>query len=91
MLSPSATPPAPGRYRRSKRSPFDWKLEKAGVKKWGESSEANYAAYTDFMLKWGIIKEKIDWRDLITNELIDDINKFDATKITAEAKAYKAK
>jgi NitT/TauT family transport system substrate-binding protein len=69
----------------------NWKLEKARVKKWGESSEANYAAYTDFMLKWGIIKEKIDWRDLITNELIDDINKFDATKITAEAKAYKTR
>ena len=69
----------------------NWKLEKAGVKKWGESSEANYAAYTDFMLKWGIIKEKIDWRDLITNELIGDINKFDAAKITAEAKGYKTK
>ena len=69
----------------------NWKLEKAGVKKWGENSEANYAAYTDFMLKWGIIKDKIDWRDLITNELIDDINKFDAAKIAAEAKAYKAR
>ncbi len=69
----------------------NWKLDKAGVKKWGENSEVNYAAYTDFMLKWGIIKDKIDWRDLITNELIDDINKFDATKITAEAKGYKTK
>jgi hypothetical protein len=27
--------------------------------------------------------------DLITNELIDEINPFDAAKITAEAKAYK--
>jgi NitT/TauT family transport system substrate-binding protein len=69
----------------------NWKLEKAGVKKWGESSEANYAAYTDFMLKWGVIKQKVDWRDLITNELIDDINKFDAARITAEAKAYRGK
>jgi NitT/TauT family transport system substrate-binding protein len=68
----------------------NWKLEKAGVKKWGENSETNYAAYTDFMLKWGIIKEKIDWRDLITNELIDDINKFDAAKVSTEAKGYKA-
>ena len=69
----------------------NWKLEKAGVKRWGENSEANYAAYTDFMLKWGIIKEKIDFRDLITNELIDDINKFDPAKVAAEAKGYKAK
>ena len=69
----------------------NWKLEKAGVKRWGENSEANYAAYTDFMLKWGIIKEKIDFRDLITNELIDDINKFDPAKVAAEAKGYKGK
>jgi NitT/TauT family transport system substrate-binding protein len=69
----------------------NWKLEKAGVKRWGENSEANYAAYVDFMLKWGIIKEKIDVHDLITNELIDDINKFDPARIAAEAKGYRVK
>ncbi len=69
----------------------NWRLEKAGVKRWGENSEANYAAYVDFMLKWGIIKERIDFRDLITNELIDDIGKFDPAKVAAEAKGYKAK
>ena len=67
----------------------NWKLEKAGVKRWGENSEANYAAYAAFLLKWGVIKEKVDAKDLITNELIDEINKFDASKIVAEAKAYK--
>jgi NitT/TauT family transport system substrate-binding protein len=67
----------------------NWKLEKAGVKRWGENSEANYAAYAEFLLKWGVIKEKVEAKDLITNELIDEINKFDAGKIAAEAKAYK--
>jgi NitT/TauT family transport system substrate-binding protein len=67
----------------------NWKLEKAGVKRWGESAESNFAAYADFLLKWGVIKEKVDARDLITNELIDEINQFDIAKITAEAKAYK--
>jgi NitT/TauT family transport system substrate-binding protein len=67
----------------------NWKLEKAGVKRWGENSEANYAAYAVFLLKWGVIKEKVDAKDLITNELIDEINKFDAGKIISEAKAYK--
>ncbi len=67
----------------------NWKLEKAGVKRWGENSEANYVAYADFLLKWGIIKEKVDVKDLITNELIDEINRFDASTIAAEAKAYK--
>lgn len=67
----------------------NWKLDKAGVKRWGENSEANYAAYVDFLLKWAIIKEKVDVKDLITNELIGEINRFDAGKIAAEAKAYR--
>ena len=46
-------------------------------------------AYADFMLKWGIVKEKADAKDLVTNDLIDDINKFDASAITSEAKAWK--
>jgi NitT/TauT family transport system substrate-binding protein len=67
----------------------NWKLEKAGVKRWGESSEANYGAYAQFMLKWGIIKQPVEARDLITNELIDEINRFDPDRVAAEAKAYK--
>ena len=67
----------------------NWRLENAGVKRWGENSMANYAAYIDFMLKWGIIKEKVEAKDIVTNDLIDDINKFDAGKVTAQAKAYK--
>jgi NitT/TauT family transport system substrate-binding protein len=66
----------------------NWKLEKAGVKRWGENSEANYQAYADFLLKWHIIKQKVSARDLVTNELIDEINKFDAAKVAAEARAW---
>jgi NitT/TauT family transport system substrate-binding protein len=66
-----------------------WKLEPAGVKRWGENSEVNYRDYVDFMLKWNIVKQKVDSADLITNELIEEINRFDAARITAEAKAYK--
>ncbi len=67
----------------------NWKLDKAGVKRWGENSEANYSGYVDFMLKWGIIKEKVPATDLVTNELIGEINTFDPAKIAADAKAYK--
>ena len=67
----------------------NWKLDKAGVKRWGENSEANYAAYADFMLKYGIIKEKVAAKDLVTNDLIADINRFDPAKVAAEAKAFK--
>jgi len=66
----------------------NWKLDKAGVSRWGESSEANYAAYGEFLQKWGVIKEKIPANDLVTNELITEINDFDQAKLSAEAKAY---
>jgi len=67
----------------------NWRLEAGGVTKWGENSEANYAAYVDFLVKNGVLKEKVPASDLITNELIDDINKFDAAAIAAMAKGYK--
>jgi NitT/TauT family transport system substrate-binding protein len=67
----------------------NWKLDKAGVSKWGENSETNYGAYAEFLLKWGVIKQKVDVHDLITNELIGSINNFDPTKVAAEARAYK--
>jgi NitT/TauT family transport system substrate-binding protein len=66
-----------------------FKLEPAGVKRWGESSETNYRDYVEFLFKWAVIKQKVETSDLITNELIDEINKFDAAKIAADARAYK--
>jgi NitT/TauT family transport system substrate-binding protein len=68
----------------------NWRLEKAGVKRWGENSEANYGAYAEFMLKTGLIKQAVTAQDLVTNELIDEINRFDPEKIAAEARAYRA-
>jgi NitT/TauT family transport system substrate-binding protein len=67
----------------------NWKLDKAGVKRWGENSETNYAAYAEFMQKYGIIKEKVSAKDLVTNDLVADINRFDPAKVAAEAKAFK--
>ena len=64
-------------------------LEPAGVTRWGESSEINYRDYVEFLLKWGVIKQRVDTPELITNELIDDINKLDVAKTTADAKAYR--
>ena len=63
-------------------------LEPAGVHRWGESSEVNYRDYVDFLLKWGVLKQKVGTGDLITNELIEVINRLDAAKIATEAKAY---
>jgi hypothetical protein len=63
-------------------------LEPAGVRRWGESSEVNYRDYIDFLLKWGVLKQKVETGDLITNDLIEVINHLDAAKIATEAKAY---
>jgi NitT/TauT family transport system substrate-binding protein len=67
----------------------NWRLEAGGVTKWGDNSEANYGAYVDFLVKNGVLKEKIAVGDLITNDLIADINKFDPAAIATMAKNYK--
>jgi NitT/TauT family transport system substrate-binding protein len=64
----------------------NWQLAAGGVTKWGENSEANYAAYMEFLLKWGVLKQKIEVRDIVTNDLIDDINKFDLDEIVKLAR-----
>jgi len=66
-----------------------WKLEAGGVKRWGESSIKDFDAYQDFLVKWKVINVKIPATDLVTNELIEDINRFDAASIAAQAKAYR--
>ena len=67
-----------------------WKLERGGVKRWGESSMANYQAYMDFLLKWGQVKAPTKAEDIVTNDLIADINTIDVNEAMAQAKAYKA-
>jgi NitT/TauT family transport system substrate-binding protein len=66
-----------------------FRLEPAGVKRWGESSEVNYRDYVDFLVKWSVITQKVPTGDLITNEMIEEINRMDAGKIAAEAAAYR--
>jgi len=36
-----------------------------------------------------VLKQQISGADLVTNDLIDDINKFDAKEIEAQAKGWK--
>jgi NitT/TauT family transport system substrate-binding protein len=67
----------------------NFKLDKAGVKRWGESSVENYQAYLDFLLKWGVIKQAVKAEDVITNDLVAEANQFDVAAVQAAAKAYK--
>jgi NitT/TauT family transport system substrate-binding protein len=66
-----------------------WRLESVGAKKWGDNLVENYGAYIDFLVKNGLLKEKTATTDLITNDLIDDINKFDPAEIERLAKGWK--
>jgi NitT/TauT family transport system substrate-binding protein len=68
----------------------NWRLEPVGVTKWGENSEANYAAYVDWLVKNGVLKEKAPVSDLVTNAFIDEINAFDQAEVEQLAKSYKA-
>jgi NitT/TauT family transport system substrate-binding protein len=65
------------------------KLEPAGVRRWGETNEANLREYMDFLLKWGVLKQRVDAADLMTNELIGEINRFDPDAIAKTAREYK--
>jgi len=67
----------------------NWPPSAGGVTKWGENSLANYNAYVDFLVKNKVLKEKIDAADLVTNDLIEDINKFDQAAVATMAKDYK--
>jgi NitT/TauT family transport system substrate-binding protein len=67
----------------------NWRYEQVDGKRWGDNVEKNYQDYMTWLLAQGIIKEKTNASDIVTNELLDDINKFDASAVMAQAKAYK--
>ena len=69
----------------------NWRYEPVGGNRWGDNVEANYQAYLDWLLAQGIIKAKTDAKDLVTNDLLDEVDNFDPAAVAAEAKAYKAK
>jgi NitT/TauT family transport system substrate-binding protein len=68
-----------------------WAYEKVGAKRWGDNVTDNYTTYIDWLLKNGVIKQKIPVSELLANDLLDEINAFDTAAVTAEAKAFKAK
>lgn len=67
-----------------------WAFEKVGAKKWGESVTSNYDTYIAWLVKNGVVKQAVPTADVVTNDLVADINAFDRAKLEAEAKAYKA-
>jgi len=64
------------------------KIQSAAGKRWGENSVADYSDYLEFLFKWGVLNARVGAEDLITNELIEDINRFDPDRVAADAIGY---
>jgi NitT/TauT family transport system substrate-binding protein len=67
----------------------NWQLARGGLKRWGESDEANYQGYLDFLSKWGVVKQPAKADDVVTNDLLAEIDAFDPAAVAAAAKAYR--
>ena len=67
----------------------NWKLEKAGVSKWGENNVQNYANYIKYLSAQGLITEPVKAEDVVTNQFIDQVNTFDPKKIEEAARQWK--
>lgn len=66
-----------------------WRLEAGGVRRWGESNVGQYEAYEEFLVRWGVVRQKVPATELVTNDLVPDIDAFDAAQVQAQARAYR--
>jgi NitT/TauT family transport system substrate-binding protein len=62
-----------------------WQLDKVGAKQWGEHMEKNYQAYLNWLHANAFISEKLVAKDLLTSELLKDINNFNAAAVLTSA------
>jgi NitT/TauT family transport system substrate-binding protein len=63
---------------------LDW----VSVKKWGYNAPERWAAYEQFLYGLGILQQHVDVTQIYTNDLIDDVNRFDAAAIADQAKKF---
>ena len=59
-----------------------WHLDKPEVEQWGSVDVGAFQAYFDWLQKFDLLKGSVDAAQLITNELIAEINKFDKKLVT---------
>lgn len=65
------------------------KLNPEAQGRWGYQSPKAWEAIDDFLVDSGQLKQKVDVSQAFTNDLIPDINRFDAAKVKADARSYK--
>ena len=67
-----------------------WDLASGGVTKWGQSNMTNFNNYIEFLVKYKLVPQKVPADEVVTNELVDEINaSFDAAKVAEMAKGWK--
>ena len=66
-----------------------WDLASGGVTKWGQGNLANFTNYIDFLTKWKVVPVAVPVGEVVTNDLVDEMNAFDQATIEAQAKAWK--
>jgi hypothetical protein len=85
----SAMRPGRGVIRTLAARMVNWQLNKGDVTRWGESNMPHYQAYLDFLLTWGVLKQPMQAPDLVTNDLLAEIDDFDPGDVAGAAKAYR--
>ncbi|WP_333827529.1 ABC transporter substrate-binding protein [Pararhodobacter sp.] len=64
-----------------------WEPTEAMNHQWGYGAIPMYGAYLENLANWGLVDRVVQPEEFITNELIDEINNFDAEAIRADAMA----
>lgn len=57
--------------------------------KWGFMHESDVVTYVDMLKKIGDVDRSVDPKVIYTNDLIDDINRFDVAEVRRRAREYK--
>lgn len=57
--------------------------------RWGYQSPKAWEAIDEYLIDSGQLKEKVDYRKAFTDDLVPEINRFDADKVRAEARNYR--
>lgn len=65
------------------------KLNPEAQGRWGYQSPKAWDAIAGYLLESDQLKQKVDVSQAFTNELLPEINRFDAAKVKADAKNYK--
>ena len=68
-----------------------WRIESVGAKRYGEGIEANYELLNAWLLQQKLLKGPVPGKEMFTNELIDEINKFDVAEVQKQAREWKGK